>query len=51
MDGERNPCVTIGFVLECVWRSDWVAFDEVDGRERLLAVAACKHKRSGLQTR
>lgn len=37
MDGDRNPCVTIGFVLECVWRSDWVAFDEVDGRERLLA--------------
>jgi hypothetical protein len=37
MDGDRNPCVTIGFILECVWRSDWVAFDTVDGYDRLLA--------------
>lgn len=37
MDGDRYPCVTLGFILECVWRSDWVAFDEVDGYQRLLA--------------
>lgn len=37
MDGDRYPCVTIGFILECVWRSDWVAFDEEDGYQRLLA--------------
>lgn len=37
MDGDRHPCVTSGFILECVWRSHWVAFDKVDGRERLLA--------------
>lgn len=36
MDGDRHPCVTAGFVLECVWRSDWTAFDEVDGYQRLL---------------
>ena len=37
MDGERFPCVTAGFVLECVWRANWVAFDQVDEYERLLA--------------
>jgi hypothetical protein len=36
MDGDRNPSVTIGFVLECVWRSHWVTFDEADGYQRLL---------------
>lgn len=33
----RSPAVTIGFVLECVWRADWVTFDEVDSYQRLLA--------------
>ena len=37
MDGDRTPSVTIGFVLECVWRSHWVTFEEVDGYQRLLA--------------
>lgn len=37
MEGDRCPCVTAGFVLECVWRSDWVALDRVDEYERLLA--------------
>lgn len=37
MDGDRYPCVTLGFILECVWRSHWVAFDELDGYQRLLA--------------
>lgn len=37
LDSDRNPCVTTGFILECVWRSHWVVFDEVDGYKRLLA--------------
>lgn len=37
MDGDHYPCVTIGFILECVWRSDWAVFDQVDGYQRLLA--------------
>jgi hypothetical protein len=36
IDGDRNPCVTMGFVLECVWRSHWVTFTETDGYQRLL---------------
>jgi hypothetical protein len=33
---DRQSGVPAGFILECVWRSDWVAFDEVKGRSRLL---------------
>jgi hypothetical protein len=33
---DRQAGVPVGFILECVWRSDWVAFDEVSGRSRLL---------------
>jgi hypothetical protein len=37
VDGERCPCVIAGFVLECVWRADWVALEKVDEYDRLLA--------------
>lgn len=33
---ERQQGIPVGFILECVWRSNWVAFDEVGGRSRLL---------------
>lgn len=36
LDGDRYPCVPIGFILECVWRSHWVASEEVDGGQRLV---------------
>jgi hypothetical protein len=35
-DTLRQSHVPVGFILECIWRSDWVAFDEVNGHSLLL---------------
>ena len=29
LDGDRNPCANIMFVLECMWRSQAVSFDDL----------------------